>query len=62
MEHIAINIRTSGAAFEDSPTSEIARILRKLADQFENDGIPAQTLRDVNGNTCGSVAIESLKG
>lgn len=58
MEHITIRIQTGNAAFEDAPASEVARILRELADGFEHDGIPAQTLRDVNGNTCGTVTIE----
>ena len=57
MEHITIKIETGNAAFEDSPTAEIARILRKLADDFERNGIPPETLRDINGNFCGSVHI-----
>ena len=58
MEHIHINIETGNAAFEDAPASEIARILRKLADQFE-DGQFSQTIRDVNGNRCGEVITTS---
>lgn len=59
MEHINININihTGNAAFEDSPASEIARILRDLAEQFEQDGAPRQVLRDINGNFCGEVSV-----
>ena len=56
-EHIRINIDTANAAFEDSPTGEIARILRKLADDFEQFGLPDGPLHDVNGNYCGEVIV-----
>ena len=56
-EHITIRIETGNAAFEDSPTGEIARLLRDLADRFEQDGIPPSTLHDLNGNFCGEVQI-----
>jgi len=35
-----IAIRTTGAAFGDRPELEVARILRRLADQLERDGLP----------------------
>lgn len=55
-ERHTIIIETSGAAFEDAPASEIARILRDMADRIECCGIlPAP--RDINGNRCGSVSI-----
>jgi hypothetical protein len=63
MEVIEIRIETGNAAFEDEPATEIARILRELADAFERDGGPVDarsggaTLRDVNGNTVGGVRI-----
>jgi hypothetical protein len=57
MERITISIETGNAAFEDSPTGEIGRILRDLAERFEQDGIPPEVLRDINGNTCGYVTI-----
>lgn len=61
MEHITIRIQTTGAAF-DSPAEELARILRELADRLDHAGgnMPdvSQTLRDINGNTCGTVTIE----
>ncbi|MCQ4311725.1 hypothetical protein NAV33_07425 [Pseudomonas stutzeri] len=56
MEHIRINIETGNSAFEDEPATEVARILRKLADQFENGDFP-QTVRDINGNLCGEVIV-----
>lgn len=60
-ERITIEIETAGAAFEDSTASEIARILRKLASRFENDGIPPASLHDVNGNRCGAVTVRQLR-
>lgn len=58
MENITITIETSGAAFDETPASEIARILRQLATRFERDGIPAEKLYDVNGNACGRCIVE----
>jgi len=58
MERITIEIETVNAAFDDEPASEIARILRDLAEQFESFGLPHSKLRDVNGNVCGRVEIE----
>ena len=59
-EHITIKIETGNAAFDEecggSPTHEIARILRDLADRFE-DGTPPEYLRDVNGNRVGTVDV-----
>ena len=52
-----LEIETGNAAFDDAPASEIARILRHLADRLENEGAPrrgnAFTLRDYNGNRVG---------
>ena len=52
-------LETGNAAFEDEPATEIARILRDLADKFDRgeahgDSMP---LRDINGNRCGAVVI-----
>jgi hypothetical protein len=58
MERIIITIETGNAAFEDSPTGEIGRILRDLADRFEQNGIPDGNLLDINGNVCGSVQVD----
>jgi hypothetical protein len=58
-ERIALHIETSNAAFEESPTSEIARILRKLADDFENGNINSWHLIDINGNNVGEMSIQT---
>jgi len=58
-ERVTIQIQTGNAAFDESPTREVARILRDLASRFERDGLPPETLRDLNGNACGTVAIEA---
>lgn len=59
MEKVEITIETGSAAFADEPATEIARILRKVAERFERDGaLPdGMPLQDVNGNTCGRVWI-----
>jgi hypothetical protein len=50
----AISIDCSNAAFEDS--GEISRILRNLADRFENGDIPDELpIYDLNGNKVGKV-------
>ena len=53
---ISIEIENSGSAFDDSPDSELGRILRKLADQIENGTAP-EVLHDLNGNKCGTVSM-----
>jgi hypothetical protein len=40
IEHITITIETGNDAFAESPTAEIARILRDVADDFEKNGLP----------------------
>lgn len=50
---LRLEIDTSNAAFEDNP-SEVASILRRLADAFEHGSPDGGKLRDSNGNTCGS--------
>lgn len=57
IEHVTIKIGTGNAAFEDLPGVEIARILRHLADQFEECGEAPHAIRDANGNHCGEVQI-----
>lgn len=44
------------AAFEEAPAQEIARILRELAKDFEQSGMPGKggKLYDFNGNVVGS--------
>ena len=61
---IIIRIDTGNAAFEDNTGEECARILRRLSGEMEDHGdfTPAQfsgwILRDINGNTCGSIRTE----
>lgn len=50
-------IETDKDAFADNPKAEIARILRETADKLES-GRYVNKLRDVNGNTVGSVLYE----
>jgi hypothetical protein len=62
VEHVTISIGTGNDAFQDSPTTEIARILRELADTFERDGIPPNAIYDLNGNFVGEVKITEVFG
>ena len=57
-ERFTIVIETRGAAFADTPASEVARILREMADRMEDRGI-FPVPRDINGNKCGSVKTET---
>ena len=54
---ITIEINGGGAAFEEQPRAEVARILRELAIDIEL-GVDRTTLRDVNGNKCGTVSMQ----
>jgi hypothetical protein len=56
---ITIELYDSGAAFEDTPATEIARILRSLAERFAA-GNPPEVLRDINGNQCGTVSFDPM--
>lgn len=58
-ERHTIVIETSGAAFDDAPASEIARILREMADRIESHGL-LPVPRDVNGNKCGTVSVQQI--
>ena len=54
-----LNLNSGNAAFEPATAAtELARILRRLADTIENEFQGAFTLRDVNGNACGSAFLE----
>jgi hypothetical protein len=59
MSAVTITLNTDNDAFVADAGSEVARILRTLADRFE-DGIGAGTvpLKDGNGNTVGSAVVE----
>ena len=53
---ITITIKTDNAAFQDGMRSaETAGILRRMADQIDRNA--TVSVRDTNGNTCGSVAF-----
>ena len=62
---ISINLHLDNAAFGPSRLSEafeVSRILRKLADDFEINGIDfVEALRDANGNKVGAVLVQSDK-
>ncbi len=57
---IRIELSTDNAAFDDDAGTEAARILRELADGFDSgmEECTTHPLRDVNGNTVGSVWID----
>lgn len=65
--NLSLTIKNSGAAFDDEPRAEVARILRDVADFLDNGGsIPqgeAMILRDINGNRCGEArhTVEKLE-
>lgn len=68
MPSINIRIFTDNEAFANNSTDEIARILRELADNFEESayqypqGIDVpKDLFDVNGNLTGQVWSEPFK-
>lgn len=53
-----IEIETDNAAFDIRPQDEVARILKELSERLERDVVsPPARLRDINGNTVGSVRI-----
>jgi hypothetical protein len=59
MNKITIAIETVNSAFADgNEFLELARILRKLAADYEEGNNPT-TLRDINGNTVGHIDIET---
>lgn len=60
-ERITITIETGNVAFDDHPATEVGRILRDLADRFEYQGVVPDHLRDINGNTVGSVLIKEIE-
>lgn len=56
-----LKIDTENAAFDDGQTDEIARILRKIADEVEHGGYypgQSQTVRDINGNDVGRYKLD----
>jgi len=59
-----VEIQCDGAAFDDDPTCEVARLLRQVASRVEKDGEPRGGLVDGNGNSVGSYgfAVTQLRG
>lgn len=51
---LSLKLCTCGAAFEDDPNTELARIFRELADRCENGKLIGPIL-DINGNTVGRI-------
>ena len=58
-ERITIVIETGNAAFVEGPASELASVLRAMADRIEVAGIPPAP-KDSNGNVVGSVTVEQI--
>ena len=57
---ITITINTDNAAFQDNESFEVIRILQRLVDSIRDGGYiqPSYTLRDLNGNTVGTLETE----
>ena len=58
MERITITIDMENSAFDNSPMTEVARILRKLARKAEREGLEDAGIMDLNGNVIGDVKVE----
>lgn len=54
MASFVLNLNTEGAAFEDAREQEVARLLRKIADQVSEGRTDAPVVHDVNGGNVGS--------
>jgi len=59
-ERITITFETGNAAFENSPTEEIGRILCRIADDLRDYGYTSEMIHDANENTVGTVRIDSI--
>jgi len=57
---VRIEIRCDNEAFEPYAGTEVARILRQIADEMQDDILPdtEQRLRDINGNTVGTLKVQ----
>lgn len=60
MSEFNVHISLKGAAFDDLPEYEVARILREIAEHVENDGLLdyPRRIHDVNGNRVGFYQAE----
>lgn len=64
-KQVVINIRTTSKAFDEDQREEVRRILVELSDRLGADNGTAElftfggflNLKDIHGNTCGSVRI-----
>lgn len=59
MKEFKLTIKTENEAFSDENGGaefEVARILRDLADKFEDGKLPG-SVRDINGNKVGEVTV-----
>jgi hypothetical protein len=60
---LTLTIEMDNAAFSPDPNDEVARILRDLADRFDNNQFKIRylgslvSLLDVNGNYVGNVVL-----
>lgn len=52
-----IQISDDNAAFDDEPATELGRILMDLAHRAMFRGTLEGAILDINGNTCGGVAV-----
>jgi hypothetical protein len=60
MSEFVLRIRTTGPAFQNCPTAEIARILRRLADEMDRlrfVGAWPRPLHDGDGNCVAPAAF-----
>lgn len=48
-----MRVNCDNAAFAEDPNGELARILREVARQVEEDGRSSNSIRDLNGNLVG---------
>lgn len=61
MAKFKLEIVTDNAAFEEGPATELARILRDLANRVEQDGEFDGVVRDINGNVVGKHSLTGAK-
>lgn len=55
MKQIQITINTNNDAFEDNKHGEVARLLRKIADDLEHRSFAPVHIMDINGNKVGTI-------
>ncbi len=55
---ITIEIQCDNAAFDPESAVEVSRILGELSNRVGVNGITRRTLRDINGNSVGTMKVE----